>query len=74
MRTDRGSKGSNRNLRRLHQKQYPDKRQHLDKLFEIAGQKPKSQQLNALLEIAGGRPTRQTGQGSNHQRDDSSFK
>ena len=75
MRTDNnGNRGNNRNLRRLQQKQYPDKRQHLDKLFEIAGQKPKNQQLDALLEIAGERPTRQTGQASIHQTDDSSFK
>jgi hypothetical protein len=52
VRTDsNGSKGNNRNLRRLQQKQYPDKRQHLDKLFEIAGQKPKNQQLPAEGEM-----------------------
>lgn len=75
VRTDNtGRKGNNRNLRRFQQKQYPDKRQHLDKLFEIAGQNPKNQQLDTLLEIAGGRPTRKTSQGSNNHRDDSSFK
>ena len=59
-----GLKGKGRNLRRIEQKKYPDKTQHLDKLFEIAGQSPKSPQLNALLEIAGGRPSRQIDRGS----------
>ena len=40
-------------------RQYPDKKQHLDKLFEIAGHSPKNDQLNKLFEIAGGkRPSR----------------
>ena len=60
-------------MRRVEQKRYPDKRQHLDKLFEIAGQTPKNQQLDALLEIAGARPARQTGQSSGRQNDKSSF-
>ena len=61
-----GGKGKGRNLRKMEhtiqEKKYPDKRQHLDKLFEIAGHAPKSPQLNALLEIAGGRPNRQISQ------------
>ena len=69
-------KGNTRNLRRIEQKQYPDKSQHLNKLFEIAGasRTPKNPQLNALLEIAGGRPSRQTDQGSTQSPSKKEFK
>ena len=56
------------------QQNYPDKSQHLDKLFEIAGQKPKDEQLNTLLQIAGGRPHRQSGTGQTQLDNESSFK
>ena len=53
---------SNNRDRRVKQqtprRQYPDKKQHLDKLFEIAGHSPKNDQLNKLFEIAGKRPSR----------------
>ena len=67
-------KDSSRNLRVKPQQNYPDKSQHLDKLFEIAGQKPKDKQLNTLLQIAGGRPNRQSGAGQNQLDNESSFK
>ena len=56
------------------QQNYPDKSQHLDKLFEIAGQKPKDKQLNTLLQIANGRPNKQSGTGQNQHDNESSFK
>ena len=65
---------SSRNLRVKPQENYPDKSQHLDKLFEIAGQKPKDKQLSALLQIADGRPNRQTNSVQNQPKAESSFK
>ena len=65
---------SSRNLRVKPQQNYPDKSQHLDKLFEIAGQKPKDKQLNTLLQIANGRPNKQSGTGQNQHDNESSFK
>ena len=56
------------------QENYPDKSQHLDKLFEIAGQNPKNKQLNTLLQIADGRPNRQTNSEQNQPKAESSFK
>ena len=67
-------KDSSRNLRVKPQQNYPDKSQHLDKLFEIAGQRPKDKQLNTLLQIAGGRPNRQSGTAQNQPDNESSFK
>merc|ERR1711974_135364 len=65
------NKSNNRNARLKQPKQYPDKRQHLDKLFEIAGQTQKNKQLNKLLEIAGQRPPRQI---SSEEQDEPTFR
>ena len=68
------NKSNNRNARLKQPKQYPDKRQHLDKLFEIAGQTQKNEQLNKLLEIAGKRPPRQISSAEGSKQDEPTFR